>query len=172
MKRGAVLLFAVFLMSGCASLNPFQGVSNPPAQPKKMGAWEQTSRPVIVGTTADGKTVVANELTYRASAEETLPKPSIWRRVMALGWGWVALMIAGLFFPPIAMIMGVVNRGLGFGVKQVVTGVQHGLDSLEENRTYTGKEVRALLTSKLENAADESTKKLVKTVKKAGIPPI
>lgn len=75
-----ILIAFAIMLSGCASMNPFHAIANPPSEPKKMGSWEQTSEPVFVGT-IDGKTVVANKTTYRATAEESTPRLTIGQRI-------------------------------------------------------------------------------------------
>ncbi|MCG3177363.1 MAG: hypothetical protein MOGMAGMI_02337 [Candidatus Omnitrophica bacterium] len=169
----SVLILAALLMSGCASMNPFHSIQNPPAEPRKMAKWsqEETVEPVIVGEVA-GKAVVANRVhrTYAAGNEETAPKRSIFSKLLALGWGWVILMVLGIFFPPIAAIMGVFNRTASIGVQKIVTGVQHGLDKFEDSKTYSGKEVKEMMLTKMSRVYDDKTKKLVRQVKSKGIP--
>lgn len=173
MKRLIITFALASVLSGCATLNPFQGVTSPPSAPKKMGSWSQseTVRPLIVGKVGEN-VVVANETTrtYQASAEEALSKPSLWGKIKALGWGWAILMVLGLFFPPIAAIMGVVNRALGFGVRKIVSGVQNGLDKIEDGKSYTGAEVKAMFKTELSKTYDDGTKKLVEEIKAKGIP--
>jgi hypothetical protein len=100
MKKCLVLTLLTLALSGCASLNPFHGLSDPPQAPKKMGSWEQTSKPVLVGT-IDGKTIVANEITYRASAEETSPKATVGQRI---GSFFSNLSLAGVLFVLLSLV--------------------------------------------------------------------
>jgi len=96
-----LLLFVSIAISGCASFNPFKAISDPPNQPKKMGAWEQTSEPIILGTASDGKLVVANKLTYKASAEETEPKLTLGQKI---GNFFSGLSMTGLLFILISLL--------------------------------------------------------------------
>lgn len=95
MKKYFLLAILAFSLYGCASLNPFQGITNPPNAPKKMGSWEQTSEPVIMGVDGSGKTIIGNKLSYRATAEETSPKQTIGQRI---GSFFAGLSLAGILF--------------------------------------------------------------------------
>jgi len=95
MRKCLILFMLTLSLAGCASLNPFKGISDPPQAPKKMGSWEQTSEPVVVGQLADGKYLVANKLTYRAAAEETGEKLTLGQRI---GRFFSGLSVAGLLF--------------------------------------------------------------------------
>lgn len=66
-----------------------------------MGTWEQTSKPVFMGTDYQGRAIVGNEITYRASASETLPNLTLGQRI---GRWFSGLSLAGLAFVIISII--------------------------------------------------------------------
>ena len=102
MKKFALLIMLIISLSliGCASINPFKGLASPPSEPKKMGSWEQTSEPVFVGT-IDGKAVVANKISYRATAEESNPRLTIGQRI---GKFFANLSIVGILFVVLSLV--------------------------------------------------------------------
>lgn len=194
----AVILFALG-MTGCATFPSLPALPKAPEkklehQESKKITREPVWEKVKFRDPASGAIVEAEvlrgmketeEYSLGVNAEETKGKASIWSRIMALGWVWAALMIAGLFFPPIALIMGVVNRGLGRGVNKMVVGVETALNKIEKNmapkvpidptKTYTGAEVLALFPSgaevkkmvlnELSRVYDDPTKALVKKIR-------
>ena len=73
-------------------------------------------------------------------------------------------MVAGLFFPPVAVIMGLVNRGLGKGTQQIVSGLEKALAKLDETN-------RQKVLDTLSMEYDTTTKQLVKKLRNGGTHP-
>lgn len=125
-----LLLIPILLLVGCASLNPFSGLPNTPNPPKKAGSWEQTSKPVFMGTDYKGQSVVGYENTYKASASETIPplrlsqKIGRWIASLSLA-GFLFLVISLLFFggAPIIWIYGKFLRARS-ALKRTIMGIE------------------------------------------------
>ena len=73
------------LLTGCASLNPFAGITSPPSEPRKIANYSQNEKqiPLKVGVTADGKEVIAyaTERSYIAGSSETPEKLGFLQRI-------------------------------------------------------------------------------------------
>src|SRR3990167_605246 len=85
MKKIIGLIVLTAGISGCATLNPFEGIANPPQEPKKIATYAQTEKqvPLKVGVTPDGKDVIAyaSERTYTAGSTETKEKLGFMQRI-------------------------------------------------------------------------------------------
>lgn len=105
MKKITLIFISVLFLSGCASLNPFSGVTNPPTSPRKVASWvqEETVKPVYIGKDQLGKDVVVSEVhrTYTANAEEVSAKKTLGQII----GGWFAgLSFAGIIFVVISLV--------------------------------------------------------------------
>ncbi len=91
------------------------------------------SKPIIV-TGADGKPYILQatktEMSNSDLSEEQ--KMSWIQRLLFLPKLWLLLMILGIFFPPIAAFMAMINKKLMGETKKIVNGVEAGLTSLED----------------------------------------
>lgn len=85
MKKLMMVVCAAFLLSGCATVNPFAGIASPPQEPKKIATYAQTEKqvPLKVGVTPDGKDVIAyaTERSYTAGSTETPEKLGFLQRL-------------------------------------------------------------------------------------------
>lgn len=163
-KRGEVItttllivaIIATFLFAG-SQLNPFK---TPGQKIKQTMVTKSESKPIIVRG-EDGKQyilqITKSETSSLDIAEE--PKMTLWQRLLLLPKLWVLFMVLGIFFPPIAMIMAWINSKLKYGLKQIVHGVEEGLNN---GITVEGKQKVLDILSK---RYDSSTKLLVSKIK-------
>jgi hypothetical protein len=76
-----------------------------------MEPYTEDGKPVKVKL-SDGseglifKRVVSNE----TLDEQVIPKKTIWQKLKELGWWWIALTIAGMFFAPLGLVMNKINE--------------------------------------------------------------
>ena len=157
------LLAGCLLLSGCAPLFSFPGAPANVPQRKWHSIETELREPRYV--MVDGKpcaVVDRVERTFTTGLEETRPPKTLLQRFWAFfgPWAllWIALMVAGLFFPPLAAVMGLFNGALNRGTKQIVTGIEKGLSKLDA-------ENRQKVLDTLSMTYDTSTKKLVKKLK-------
>lgn len=84
-RRYLVIALSALALTGCATTNPFAGISSPPQEPKKMANYAQTEKqvPLKVGVTPDGKDVIAfaSERTYTAGSTEVPEKLGFLQKV-------------------------------------------------------------------------------------------
>lgn len=115
-----ILLLCIFLLCGCSSLRfPWQ----PGNLPKKQYSSEEILE-VVIGER------VRHE--FRTLAEESKPKASLLDKLKALGFIGILLGVASLFFPPLAVFFGLVGRGMEFGAKRIVQGVELALEKMQD----------------------------------------
>ena len=105
MKKLVLISAFALIITGCASLNPFNGVTNPPNSPRKVANWtqEESIKPVYVGKDQAGKDIVANEVhrTYTAGAEEVAQKKTLGQ---VIGGWFGGLSILGLIFVLVSLL--------------------------------------------------------------------
>lgn len=120
------------------------------------------SKPIIV-TGADGKPYILQATKTEVSNSELSEeqKMSLWQKLMVLPKLWLVLMILGFIFPPIAGIMGILNRKLWGETKKIVGGVEASLSALE-----TTPEAKTKVLDTLSKKYDSSTKALVSNIKR------
>lgn len=145
----------VFVLVGCATPLKFPSVPTNKPQAKYTEYELIKYKPVTDGT-------VGYEVHKERSIglESSEPKKSIWRRIWSLGIIWVVLMILGLFFPPVAIVMGLFNRAAGAGTKNIVRGIEKALDRMDIKSRENFKKT-------LSEEYDDSTKKLVSKLKRS-----
>ena len=120
------------------------------------------SKPVIL-TGADGKPYILEATKEEVKIMESLDsqKMSLWQKLTVLPKLWLLLMILGIFFPPVAGIMGVINRRLYSETKKIVGGVEDSIKALENKP-----EEKQKILDTLSKRMDSSTKKLVSDIKR------
>jgi predicted PurR-regulated permease PerM len=154
-----VLGFAVGA-SGIRKFIPgFHGNEN---KTKQVSVTKTESRPVFVPG-PDGKPVIL-QVTKTETSNSQLSEEqslSLWQRLAILPRLWLFLMVLGLFFPPVAGIMGIVNRRLWSETKKIVGGVEESLQALE-----TTPEAKTKVLTTLSKKYDGSTKALVSKIKR------
>ena len=154
---------ALVLVSGCAPLLSFPGApANLPERQYNHTETETRSPRFVV---IDGKSYAVLdqiERTYSVGLKQIDKPKTFWQKLWgAFGpWAflWAILMIAGIFFPPVAALMGLFNKGVSKGVKRIVSGVDEALSKL-------GDEDRKKVLDELSKHYDDSTKALVRKVK-------
>lgn len=173
-----IVLFVVLVLTGCAAPQ-FSFPTPPKNEPTKKYHHNETIKrepvvqDVLLPSGEKAKIIVGEkvEQTFSAGLEAVEPKPSLFARLWGLFGPWLILLIAlnllGIFFPPVAAIMGLVNRGLGAGTKRIVTGMELVFNKLEatKDKTYTGAEVDAMIRQMLGDHYNDETKDLVKKIK-------
>ena len=88
-------------------------------------------------------------------------KTTLGEKLLVLPKLWLLLMVLGIFFPPLAGIMGFVNRKLYDEARRMVSGVEDGLKHLEIEHPDAQKKMLKAMSGRY----DESTKKLVRKIK-------
>ena len=163
------LMLGYLGLMGCAPLLAFP--SAPANLPQRKWHSMETERREPRFVVMDGRPVAVVdkvERTFTTGLEETRPPKTLLQKVWSvLGpWAllWGALMVAGLFFPPVAVIMGLVNRGLGKGTQQIVSGLEKALAKLDETN-------RQKVLDTLSMEYDTTTKQLVKKLRNGGTHP-
>jgi len=130
---------------------------------KVVSVTRSESKPIIV-TGPDGKPMylqaTKSEVSNSESSEEQ--KLTLWQRLMILPKLWLLLMILGIFFPPVAAFMGMVNKKLMGETKKIVGGVEESLKSLEVKNP----EAKTVVLDTLSKKFDSSTKALVSNIKR------
>lgn len=150
----------LLLISGCSFLRFPDAPAN---QPKKQyNSRELIRTEPIIRKIIDsaGKELTLDigqkiEHEFIMSAEETGPKPSIWSKLRSLGILGIILGVASILFPPLAMILGVVFRGLDFSTRKIVRGIDRALDNMKD------KEERERFLRILSEEYDDKTKEIV-----------
>ncbi|GEM_PF-4819194 len=129
---------------------------------KQVSVTRSESKPIIV-TGADGKPYILQATKSEVSNSELSEEQrlSLWQRLMILPKLWLLLMILGIFFPPIAAVMGVINRRLWGETRRIVGGVEEGLKALD-----TTPEAKSKVLDTLSKRFDSSTKALVSNIKR------
>ncbi len=161
MKRIVGIFFASLILSGCAT--PFNFPSTPRNEPQQKFIHSETfkSEPKIIKVGGEDVYVGDKiEKTYDTGLSQTKPKASIFQKVMALGVGWIILMVLGMFFPPVALVMGIFNRGASKVTSKVVMNVEKALDRMDNT------EAKEKFVKTLSENMDPGTKEAVRKIKK------
>jgi hypothetical protein len=170
-RRGEVFTFTVLVIACAAAFlfgsvnNPIKslfGIGNSGNKTKQTVTIKTESKPIIVKGD-DGKTYV---LQMTKSEKSTLstneePKLTLWQKLLVLPRLWLILMILGIFFPPVAAIMHIINQKLLGETKKIVGGVEESLKNLDAKNPEAKQEVLDTLSKKY----DGSTKLLVSKIK-------
>lgn len=165
-RKGEVFTLAVVVLAAVASflfagssLNPFK---SPGQKTKQIKTIKSESKPIIVKG-ADGKTYFLQSTKTETSTLDTNEEPqmTLWQKLMVLPKLWLLLMVLGIFFPPIAAIMGVLNKKLMGETTKIVSGVESALN----NNGITAEEKQKILDA-LSKKYDSSTKLLVSKIKR------
>lgn len=135
---------------------------------KQISISKSESKPIIV-TGADGKPYILQATKTEISSDDFQGNQglSLTQKLFILPKLWLLLMILGLFFPPIAAFMAMINKNLMVKTKQIVNGIESSLSSLED------KSLSPQLITKLQTGAaltpDEVTTVLDHTKAKSKI---
>lgn len=88
---------------------------------------------------AAGNVAPLMQTTTTTSDEVTTPAVPWWKKLLAMGWIYLALCIAGLFFAPLGIIMGAINHKIGTEAqafishaKTIVASVDSGWDEFDK----------------------------------------
>ncbi len=161
MQKLFALFLLCFMVVGCAG--PLRFPSGPTNAPQKKFSHTETfiSKPKIIKHQGE-ELFVGNEIkqTFSQGLSEVKPKPSIFQRVMALGIGWVILMVLGMFFPPVALVMGVFNKGASKVTSKVVMNIEKALDKMPD--PVAKKQFVDTLTENMDPATKEAVRKIKK----------
>jgi hypothetical protein len=145
---------------GTTNVRKWVGLGSNDNKTKQTEITKTESKPIFVKG-ADGKEYVLQQTVTSMSTSDSSEeqKMSIWQKLMVLPKLWLILMILGIFFPPIAAIMGVLNGKLSGEVKKIVGGVEASLQKLPA-------EHKTVVLDTLSQKLDSSTKKLVADTKR------
>jgi len=171
-KKAEVFTLTVLIAVGIAMFllgttnNPIKtifGLGNAGQKTKQSVITKTESYPVFVKDVNTGKLYVLQTTKSETSTLNTNeePKMTIWQKLLALPRLWLILMILGIFFPPVAAIMGVINKTLWNKAKQIVGGVEESLKNLETTQPDAKQKVLDTLSKKY----DSSTKLFVSKIK-------
>lgn len=119
------------------------------------------SKPIIVKGD-DGKQYILQMTKSETSTLDTNEeaKMTLWQKLLVLPRLWLILMVLGIFFPPIAGIMGVLNKKLWNETTKIVGGVEESLKGLNDKP-----EAKQTILDTLSKKYDKSTKLLVSKIK-------
>lgn len=112
----------------------------------------------------DGKPIRSEDGTYivkrvtKIDESDKQQSVTLWERIRSLPALWLVLMIAGVFFPPIALVMGVINKGLKAGLKQIVAGLENAKKAMHPDSV-------TVLDTNLSKKMDTKIKTVVKKIK-------
>lgn len=168
-KRGEVFTFTVLAIACVAAFlfgsvnNPIKslfGIGNSGQKTKQQLIIKSESKPIFVKGD-DGKQYVLQMTKTEKSTLDTNeePKLTIWQKLLVLPRLWLILMILGIFFPPIAGIMHVINQKLVGETKKIVGGVEEGLKNMDDAN-------KQKMLDTLSKKYDSSTKQLVSNLKR------
>jgi hypothetical protein len=153
---------SAFVFGTFTSGNGFLGFGGKTQKTKQTSVTKSESKPVFVRA-VDGNTYV-----LQASKSETKTlntneeaKMTLWQKLMLLPKLWLILMVLGIFFPPIAAIMGFINKKLWGEARRIVGGVEESLKNLEATDPAAKQKMLDTLSKKY----DSSTKALVSKIK-------
>ena len=154
------ILGFTFGASGLRKFVPgFHGNEN---KTKQVSITKTESKPIFV-TGQDGKPYILQATKTEISNSELSEEQrlTLWQKLMVLPKLWLLLMILGIFFPPVAGIMGIVNRRLWGETKKIVGGVEESLKALDSQP-----EAKNKILDTLSRKFDSSTKALVSDIKR------
>lgn len=172
-KRGEVITVGVITVAvvvgilgfalGASGLRKWiPGFGGKENKTQKVTISKTESKPVFV-TAPDGKQYVLQSTSSQISNSEMSEeqKTTLWQKLMFLPKLWLLLMILGIFFPPVALLMGVLNQKLFGHLKKIVGGVEESLKTLPDSSPEKTK-----ILDTLSKKYDGSTKALVSKVKR------
>lgn len=152
---GAVVLLAL--------MGPIKGLFGGGSKKVKTEHSSYIEKPILVKDAKTGEQHWLVSKEYNSSDfEATDPSKTLVQRILSLPKLWVLLMVLGLFFPPVALVMGFINGKLKLAVRQMVSGIENGLASVKAVHPESEKHLLDAMSKKY----DESTKLLVSKVKK------
>ena len=171
-NRGEGFTLTVIIIA-CVASFLFGSVNNPIKNLFGLGSQNQKHKQTLVVKTEskpvfikgnDGKTYILQQTSTEKSTLDTNeePKLTLWQKLMVLPRLWLILMILGIFFPPVAGIMGFVNKKLWGEAKKIVGGVEESLKNLDTTSPEAKKQILDTLSKKY----DSSTKALVSKIKR------
>lgn len=184
-----IIIGVLGFLAGSSGLRKFvPGLSQKENKTVQSQTTRIESKPIIV-TGADGKPYILQATNTEISNSDLSEQQhmSITEKLLVLPKMWLLLMVLGLFFPPVAAFMAMVNKKLMGETKKIVGGVEASLESLEDKAIspqiitklttgvpLTPDEITVLLDhtkaktkilSTLSRKFDSSTKKLVSNIK-------
>lgn len=170
-NKGEVFTLTVVVLATVAAFllgsinNPvksFFGLGGSGQKTTQKEITKTVSEPIFVKGD-DGKEYILKRTCTETSSIDTAeePKLTIWQRLLMLPRIWLILMILGLFFPPIAGIMSIINQRLMGEAKKIVGGVEEALKTVDDKP-----EVKAKILDTLSKKYDGSTKLLVSKIKR------
>ncbi len=130
---------------------------------RQVSISHSESKPIFVTDQKTGQQMVLMSTKTEVSNSELSEeqKLSLWQKLMVLPKLWLFLMVLGIFFPPVAAIMGGVNRKLWGETRRIVGGVEESLKALD-----TTPDVKNKVLDTLSKKFDSSTKSLVADIKR------
>ena len=112
----ALISLATLAIVKLTPVGPLLGIDNGQTGGQKTTqSYKETIEPVMMdGRPAtvqmpDGSEGLIFKRTKSSLDERTQPKLPWWQRILQVGWWWVALTVAGMFFAPLGMVMSAVN---------------------------------------------------------------
>lgn len=169
-RKGEVFTMTVLVIAAIAGFffgstsNPIKsifGIGDRGQKTKQSYVLKTESKPIIVKGD-DGKQYILQATKTERSTLNTSeePKMTLWQKLMVLPKLWLLLMVLGIFFPPLAGIMHVINTKLKSEVKTIVGGMEESLKKIDDKP-----EVKKEILDTLSKKYDSSTKLLVAKIK-------
>lgn len=160
----ALLAGTVGLLVGSSGLSRIiPGLHQKENKTKSTYVSKSESKPIFVTDAKTGQQMVLystkTETSTADSSEEQ--KMTFWQKLWVLPKLWLLFMVLGIFFPPIAAIMGVINHRLMGEAKKIVGGMEGAIKSIDDKP-----EVKQKILDELSKKYDSSTKALVSNLKR------
>lgn len=162
LTAGLIVGILGFVLGSTRFSNFIPGLGHKDSKTERVSVTKTETKPIMVKG-PDGK-MYPFEMTSTTTTESNgtqTQNASLFEKLSVLPRLWVILMILGLFFPPVAVIMGMVNQKLFAEAKRIVYGVEDGLKRLSADHPDAEKKMLGAMSNKY----DESTKKLVRKIK-------
>ena len=152
---------AAFVVGSASKWGGLFGIGGHDQKRRQVYTSKSESKPIIVKDQF-GKPYILQATKTETSTLDTSEelKMTLWQKLLMLPKLWLILMIAGLFFPPIAGIMGIFNKSMSAKLKQIIGGMEEGIKKLD------GKPEQKDILDTLSKKYDSSTKLLVSKIRR------
>lgn len=162
--RAIIIFMIALIMAGCATSNPFAGLSRAPQEPHRIANWLQEEEviPLKIGVTADGKEVIAyaTKRTYSAGSSET-PEKLSWLQRLGRWIGGLSLLtvifivVSLVFFGGVPIVWAYKKY---MAVKKALVNTVAAIEEMPPDAYEK-------LEPKLESKQNEPDKELIKKIK-------
>ena len=150
-KGIAEVAILLYVIAGLALLfipNPVSNAIGIGIRPNKT---VQTDKVTLIND-KDGNPIAYRQVTLNDDIQQRV---SFWEWLRSLPGLVILLMLLGIIFPPVALFLGNLYRGLKGATKQIVVGVDKALDKVADEQ------IKKTMLDEMAKVQDTSAKKLV-----------